>query len=79
MNTPGKYAGRTYSELDPEDQLRFESYEIKADELLNASDEYVLDVVPQAECLWREIELPGTETWEVPRWNLQRDLQRYSH
>ena len=40
----GKYAGRTYSELDPEDQLRFESYEIKADELLNASDEYVLDV-----------------------------------
>lgn len=40
----GQYADRTYSELDPEDQLRFESYELRVDELLNASDEYVLEM-----------------------------------
>ena len=40
----GEYADRTYSELDPEDQLRFESYDMRVDELLNASDEYVLEM-----------------------------------
>ena len=44
MNTRGNTQVELIPSWIPKDQLRFESYEIKADELLNASDEYVFDV-----------------------------------
>lgn len=38
------YSGKKYSDLNPEDQERFLGYVISADQLLNASDDEVLEV-----------------------------------
>ena len=44
MNTRGNTQIKPIPSWIPKTELRFDSYEMKVDELLNASDEYVLEV-----------------------------------